>query len=351
MWKSDWDLARQRLVAWWECKGPALYVTAPLVHPRAQVPLPQAPPDLEATWIDPVFRRLSAEYEMAHTHYAGVAFPYFDTQVGPGSLGLFLGSDPGFAPDTVWYEPCIQDPDNHPPLSYEPHQKWLQAHEAIIQEGLSHAQGRYLVGMPDLVENVDTLAQLRDPQTLMLDLAERPDWVERKVWEINDAYIHVFQRFFDQICDEWGGNAFSAFKIWGPGKTAKVQCDAAAMFSPQMFHRFVVPALESQCAWLDYAMFHLDGTQCLVHLDLLLDMQNLQAIEWTPQAGLPTGGSHEWYNLYRRILAGGKAVQAIQVEFDEVLPLLDAVGHEGMFVMATAPTAEAADRLVEQVYG
>ena len=43
-----------------------------------------------------------------------------------------------------------------------------------------------------------------------------------------------------------GGVVFGAFRIWGPGKTAKVQCDASAMFSPAMFEQFVVPALTEE---------------------------------------------------------------------------------------------------------
>ena len=65
-------------------------------------------------------------------------------------------------------------------------------------------------------------------------------------------------------------STFGAFGIWAPGKTAKLQCDASAMFSPDMFQRFVVPSLTEQCEWLDYSMYHLDGSQAMCHLDALL---------------------------------------------------------------------------------
>jgi hypothetical protein len=100
-----------------------------------------------------------------------------------------------------------------------------------------------------------------------------------------------------------------------------------------MYARFVVPYLSEQCAWLDYSMYHLDGTNAHQHLDLLLSIDRLNAIEWTPQAGRPSGGSPEWYNLYRRIKAAGKSVQAVGVEYEDVIPLLDAVGPQGMFII------------------
>ena len=39
--------------------------------------------------------------------------------------------------------------------------------------------------------------------------------------------------------------------------------------------------------------------------------------------------------MYRRILDAGKSVQAVGVKPEEVVPLLDAVGGEGMYVMTS----------------
>ena len=96
-------------------------------------------------------------------------------------------------------------------------------------------------------------------------------------------------------------------------------------------------------------MFHLDGTQAIPHLDNLLAIEPLDAIEWTPQAGQPGGGSPIWYDLYRRIKAGGKSVQAIGVKYDEVEPLIDAVGSEGMYIMTSAKTEQEARDLLRRV--
>ncbi|MCW5941740.1 MAG: hypothetical protein KIS66_05885 [Fimbriimonadaceae bacterium] len=351
MWKVDWDLARDRFVAWWSGTGCALHVTAIKDEPWDDVPEPAPPATLEQRWLEPAHRLAVAEDWMSRTYYGGTAFPYFDTEIGPGSLGLLLGGIGRLAPTTVWYEPTIHDPDLDEPLRLDRSGEWWKRHWDLIELGMARANGRYLVGVPDLIENVDTLAQLRDPQTLLMDLVERPDWVERRLDEINQAFFEVMGEMYQAVRDPWDGQAFAAFQIWGPGKTAKVQCDAAAMISPAMFDRFVVPRLAEQCAWLDYSMFHLDGTQAFPHLDSLLAIPDLKAIEWTPQTGLPTGGDPCWYDLYRRIKAGGKAVQAIGVRSEEVLPLLDAVGPEGMFVMTWAESEAEARDLVRRVYG
>jgi hypothetical protein len=85
------------------------------------------------------------------------------------------------------------------------------------------------------------------------------------------------------------------------------------------------------------------------HLDNLLAIQPLDAIEWTPQAGIETGGNKRWYDLYRRILAAGKSVQVVNVEPDEVLPLLDAIGRKGVYMLIQFKDEREAEQILERV--
>ena len=101
----------------------------------------------------------------------------------------------------------------------------------------------------------------------------------------------------------------------------KVQCDTSAMFHPAMFAKFVVPALAEQCEWLDHAMFHLDGHQCIKHLDLLLGIDGLDAIEWTPDPQVPTGGDPAWYPMTtEKSLKPGNQCRRSASEPEEVEP-------------------------------
>jgi hypothetical protein len=355
LWKPDWEQARQHHLAWWRGKSLCLWLTAPRAAPAAVLPEPAPPADLLARWTDPVYRVDAAESRMSRTHYLADAFPYFDGYIGPGSTNILLGSTPRFARDTVWYEPCIADPDAYGAIRFDdgPANRWWRVQTDLLREARRRCAGRYLLGPPDLVENLDVLAALRDTQPLLTDLLERPEWVKARLEEINRAYFAIFDRLFDLVRDGHGGNAF-CFNLYGDGKTAKVQCDIACMLSPAMFREFVVGPLAEQCRYLDYSMFHLDGEDALPHLDALLAIEDLDAIEWTPLgasgrvAGRPTGGSPHWYPLYRRIKAAGKAVQAVQVKVDEVVPLIEAVGPDGLFVEVSAPDEASAFRLAER---
>jgi len=337
LWKPDWPAAQHNLLRWWQGEGLALHLTVRRETPRPGVqPPPAEPADVATWWTDPVHRCSRAEWHMANVDFWAEAFPYFDTQIGPGSLGAFLGARLEFDRETVWYWPVVSDPDGYGPIRFEPEGNyWFAAHMALIEEGLHRSEGRYLVGIPDLIENLDTLAALRGDAPLLYDLVDRPGWVLDRLAELNTAYFEAFDVMYARVKDSVGGNAFSAFQIWGPGKTAKVQCDISANLSPAMFRRFVQPYLAAQCEWLDFSLYHLDGTNALQQVEPLLEVPRLNGIEWTPQAGRPGGGDPCWFDLYRRIRRGGKSVQDVGVQPGEVIPLIDAVGPEGLYILVS----------------
>ncbi|MDR3708984.1 MAG: hypothetical protein P4L33_11845 [Capsulimonadaceae bacterium] len=350
LWHDDAAGARRAMTQWWAGKGLAVAIIAPKEVRSAEFPHPGPPPDLQTQWLDPVWRAKSQLHNIANTYWGGAALPQFNSLIGPGSLGLFLGGIGRLAPDTIWYEGNIDDPETSPPLAIKYDGDWWTRHVAILREAKRHAKGRYIVPFPDLIENIDTLAQLRDPQTLLMDLIERPEWVSEKVSEINAAFFAAYDELLEQcdLLDEWGGTSY-CFSLWGKGKTVKVQCDFSCMISPSMYRQFVVPALTEQCAWLDNSMYHLDGEQAIPQLDNILAIEPLKAVEWTPAAGRPGGGSPIWYDLYRRIKQGGKSVQAIGVGISEVEPLIDAVGPEGLMIITYASSEADARALLERL--
>lgn len=356
MWKSNWPQTQQRFLKWWNHEGLLVGMwgapeTDRCIHESVTPPV--VPPTLDQRYCDAAFRAEQNHYRLSRSIFPLDVIPSATTDLGPGSLALFCGSQPGFAEDTVWFYPSFEDvenPESLPPLKFDGSGHWWKTTEAILRACAEKARGKYLVGCPDLIENMDVLSSLRGAQTLMIDMLERPEWIEQKIWEINQVYFDAYQRIYDIIKMPDGSSSFGAFYIWGPGKTAKLQCDASAMFSPDMYRRFVVPALTAQCEWLDNSLYHLDGTQAVVHLDSLLSIEPLDAIEWTPQAGIETGGNKRWYEMYRRILAAGKSIQVVNVELDEVRPLLDAVGPKGVYMLIQFKDQWEADE-VQKIVG
>ena len=352
-WKDNWEEAREHFARWWARDGlvvvpyvpPGIGPARPTRDPVAREPGP--PRNAEARHADPGHVTAASHYWLATGTLALDALPIGRVDLGPGSLALYLGSEPEFSDDTVWFKPLANQADLERPLRFDPANHWWRRQLALVDAALACSAGRYPIGFPDLVENLDVLASLRDTQAVMVDLVERPAWVKQRIAEINRAYFEVYDLLRARLAAPDGACAFWAFHLWGPGRTAKVQCDALAMISPAMFDEFVRPALAEQCEWLDHAMFHLDGTQAVPHLASLLAIPGLDAIEFTPQAGVESGGHERWWPLYRRILAAGKSVQVVAVKPAEVAPLLDAIGTRGVYLHVDGITDTATLRELE----
>jgi hypothetical protein len=356
-WKKNWAETRQHFCDWWDRKGLVISTWGAWTKGRAPHAEAEWPPSvtenvLKGEGYANVERRAKCAYkQLADADYGLDILPLANIDIGPGSLVCALGGEPGFSRETVWFEPVWKDAANVkdlPPIRFNPGAPWWQVHEKQIRAINALANGNFRAALPDLVENIDILAALRGPQPCMMDMAENPEWVEACVWDINAASFEGFDRLHALAKGPDGGNGWGAFNVWGPGKTAKVQCDACSMFSPAMFDRFVAPALAAQCEWLDYSMYHLDGTHCVCHLDTLLKIDALDAIEWTPETGEP--GWHErWHPLYKRILDAGKALQIIGVPPDKVDGILKVVGAQGVYIMTHFKDVEEIETLARVV--
>jgi hypothetical protein len=357
LWKENWEEVREHHRRWWARDGLVVVVHVPPDvagprpprDPRAIEPHPPRSP-LERH-ADPAYVTAASHWWAASSALSLDTLPIGRVELGPGSLSLHLGSEPEFADDTVWFHPIRDEDEIEKPLRLNRGNPWWTRQFELIDAALARAAGRYPVGCPDLIENMDILSSLRGSQMLMIDLLERPEWVVGKIAEVNAAYFEAYDAIRDRIASPDGSCCFWAFHLWGPGRTAKVQCDAGAMISAPMFDAFVRPSLAEQCDWLDCAMFHLDGTQAVQHLPTLLDIPGLDAIEYTPQAGVEGGGHERWWPMYRRILGAGKSVQVVGVRPAEVGPLLNAIGTRGVCVHVEGIASEAQLRELERTVG
>ncbi|MDR1191251.1 MAG: hypothetical protein LBK60_06260 [Verrucomicrobiales bacterium] len=359
LWKNNWEETQRHFIKWWNREGLVVgkwgaFDTGRTVHENVAPPAP--PPNLTARYCDAAYRAAENHHRLSRSIFPLDILPVACADLGPGSLATLLGSEPGFAEHTVWFNPAFEDcaePEHLPPLRFDANNQWWRVTEALLRACVDRARGCYFVAAPDLICNMDILSSLRGAQTLCMDMLERPEWIEQKIREINAVWFEAYRRTYDIIRQPDGSSAYGAFYIWGPGKVSMVQCDASAMFSAEMFRRFVVPALTEQCAWLDHTLYHLDGTQALQHLDALLEIEPLDALEWTPQAGIETGGNARWHDLYRRVLAAGKSVQVVEVRPAEIVPLLDAIGNRGVYLQVKYQTErelEEVARMVEPYY-
>ena len=298
-WKANFEDSKQRYRDWWKQKGIVLTMWEHIEKdgaPYADVPPPSPAKDMNQFYFDPQWRAEYLHYKMSRYSYKADVLPVANTQLGPGSLAAILGADLEGREDTVW----IRESKNfNGSIVLDENNRWWRLHRDLLKACKAKAEKHYFIGCPDLVEGLDVLASLKGPDNVMMDMMLNPDETLHQLQTINDAYFQVFDCIYD-IINENGEMAFCYFSIWGQGKVSKLQTDISIMISEDDFRRFSLPFLQEQCNRLDYTLYHLDGIDAIRHLDAVLELEQLNAVQWTPGAG--QGGNACWYDLYRKYL-------------------------------------------------
>ncbi|MCK9160672.1 MAG: cobalamin-dependent protein, partial [Bacteroidaceae bacterium] len=320
---------KQHYISWWDHRGIVLNMWEHFqngVTPHAHIQKPEAPANLDQKWFDPQWRADYLDWYVASSCLMADMLPAANTQLGPGSLAAILGGRFEGGEDTIWIHPNLNFTED---ITFDPSHPNYLLHKQLLKACKQKALGHYYVGMPDLMEGLDILAALKGTDKVLLDTAMQPESVEKQMQQINDIYFTVFDELYD-IIREGDEMAFCYFSLWAPGRMTKLQSDISTMISEGDYRRFVQPYIREQCQKIDYTLYHLDGVGAVRHLPALLEIKELNAIQWTPGVGEPQGGNAKWYDLYKRILDGGKSIMASWVNIDELRPLLDHIGTDGV---------------------
>ncbi len=319
---------------------------------------PALPEELRARDVEDLYTdatRMDQRYRhFCLTHrFLGESFPNIDADFGPGSMAAYLGSPIVFRDDTVWFERVPGELADYPPLAFDPSKPWWAKHDDLVTQLSRLAGDDYLVGMPDIMENVDVLASLRGPQDLLFDMIDDPDEVLRRVNEVGTAYFDFYDRFYDKVRTADGGSAYTVFQVWGPGRLAKLQCDLSALMSPSQFRELIVDSLRAQAAKLDQVLYHLDGAEAIRHLDALMEIDEIDALQWTPGDHGPDGTLPDWDVIYDKARAAGKAlwVKVYSGGFDDWLRHVDRLvakyGSRALFLHFPEMSFDRAERLLD----
>lgn len=340
--KDNWAETQERFTLWWQGKNkgrPLMSVVG--VNAEKDSPMPEEfqveTAEEQCLNIDKKVARF--RHRLKSRKFFGESFPNINLDIGPGSMAAYLGAVPQISWDTVWYTEFVEDWNKLEKLKFNPDDVWWKKHLEMVTRARELAGNDFVLGLPDIIENLDILAAMRGAQNMIFDIMDEPEMVHKRIGEIDDLYFQYYDPMYDLVKDENGGCCYTMFQIWGPGRTAKIQCDFSAMISPDQFREFVKPSLEKQCENLDYSLYHLDGPDAIRHVDAVMEIKELNALQWTCGAGQPDGGNKRWYPIYDKVVKAGKSlwIQIYDGDVEDwiisVEKLLDRYGSSGMFLL------------------
>lgn len=334
--KPDFDECIARIYAWYEQR----VLDRPPVrfhHHNVQYERHRSVAGPWATardrWLDVEFQIRTFVESLEKAEFLGETFPVFWPNLSAVVYNLLLGQEPVFDDVTAWVHPCVDDLDRLPDLHVQWKNDYFLGVEALTRRALDAAEGRFLVGYTDMYAGIDCVLGLRGMERICLDFLNRPEQIKRLIDTTWAEYPKVYRHFDrmlksrDQLSVTWMNlPSFETFNV--------LACDFAVSIGPRQFDEYCMPVLRREAELFTHNVFHMDGTGVARHVDSILTLPNVAAVQWVQGYGVDEP-IMQWVPLIEKIQRAGKSV-IVDLKLDELDDFIKTVDPTGIMLWVPA---------------
>lgn len=327
----DWEKRLARQDAFWQGEiidRPVVNMSCPREKKLAKPPPPKDWASTRERWFDVDYLADCTVARIKNTEYFGDALPHIFPNLGPELFSAFFGSSLEFSETTSWSIPILKDWADADTLQFSTDNEYWKQLEKMTRILLDAGRNLFYTGISDIHPGGDAVAAFRDPMTFCFDMIEHPEEAKKMLDRVGDVYAWVFDYYYDwlvrekQAISSWPGMV-STKKWYVPSN------DFSCMVSEKVFEEIFLPELIKEIQQLEASIYHLDGPQALRHLDALLAIPELSAIQWIYGTG--NGRSSDWMAVYKKCQQAGKGLQ-LTLGLDEVDFFMENLRPEGLWI-------------------
>lgn len=261
--------------------------------------------------------------------FLGDALPSVFPNIGPDFFSVGFGGQLEFMPTTSHIIPFLTSLNEAEKLTFNFENPYNKIMEQLYELLIFNAKNNFLVQLPDLHSGADCLVGWRGPAELCMDIFDNSEKIKELLPRINHEFKKVFFHYYDKLkgadlpCNSWIG-------LYSKTPYGVPSCDFSYMISPEQFDEFFLPALIEECKLLPRNIFHIDGPGVLNHLDSIMGLPNLQAVQWVYGAG--NGSAKDHIKTYKRCQKAGKLIQ-INTYAQDLDSLFEELEPEGVQII------------------
>ena len=304
---------------------------------------------LKDRWFDSEFQADIALENIENTEFYGDALPSVIPNLGPEVFSAFCGLDLEFGETTSWSNPFIDNWEfDISKINFSKNNDYFLKIDEMTDILIEKGKGKFWTGITDIHPGGDGVAAFRDPEKLNMDLIDCPEYVSQALELIRPIYCEVFDYFYDKLksksqpCLTWL-NVISSKRFYIPSN------DFSCMISDRMFKNYFLDELIFEMKFNQNNIYHLDGPAALSHLDTLLTIKELNAIQWVPGVGLDTYSNDYNLPILKKIQNNGKGI-VFYIKPTELDTIMDNLSPFGVHLtIYGVKNKEEADRLLKKV--
>lgn len=335
--KPDFDKAMQRIYAWYDQeiidRPPIRFSAHNAEYNEAHVLKGHTWESLKDRWWDTDYQLELFEYQLGQSVYNAETFPVFWPNLGPEVYSAFYGVELIYKEVTSYAVPIVKDWSQLENIKLDFSNPYFRKIEEMTYAALERCKGKFLVGYTDFHPGLDCAAAFREAQELCIDMLLEPGKVKQLINISSRDFQKVFDHF-DAILKRNDQPSVTWMGIPSFGKFHIPSCDLGTLISPEQFEEFVLPVLKNEVKPMSHNVFHLDGTSVAKHIDMILALPEITAIQWVQGMGedLPI---MQWVPLIKKIQEAGKSV-VVDLQVSELELFMKEVNPAGILLCISA---------------
>jgi hypothetical protein len=267
----------------------------------------------------------------------GDSLPRAFPNLGPDYFPALYGGEINFEDRTSYIKPFLADWADADRLILSTEHPYWKKMEELYEAFLHVGKNSFYTGWPDLHQGADCLVGFRGPQKLAMDLFDEPEAIARMLERVSADFFNVYEHYYQKLTNA-GQPSTSWTGIVSTRKWHVPSNDFSYMIGPEQFDDFFLEGLREECNYMEATVHHLDGTGCLRHLDSLLGIESLNAIQWIWGAG--QGDVTDWMEVFKKVQAAGKGLQIYAIYPHHLDLLMEQLKPEGLWLQICGATTE-----------
>lgn len=301
--------------------------------------------NLRERWFDSEFQVNTYLKSIEGRRYHGETFPVFWPNLGPEIYAAFYGSELEYGEVTSWSKPLVQNWADAAKLKLDMANPYMAKLDEMTRLALERCPGKALVGYTDMHPGIDCVAAWRDPAQLAIDLIEEPDQVKALIQIAINDFETIYNHFDDtlkahhQLSVSWMG-------IPTFGRMHIPSADFSSLISSRHFEEFCLPILQREVRTMTHNIFHIDGKRIARHLDLILSVPEVHALQWVQGVGSDQP-IMQWVPLIKQMQARRPVI--VDLHKSELDDFMAAVDPEGIFLWIGTANEEEELELLRRI--
>lgn len=192
----------------------------------------------------------------------------------PGMLGARLR----VLPDTVLGEERHLSWDETLQVHLDDDNRWRRKYMEFADALVRRSGGQFPVSHGAELGPTDLHAILRGHSESIVDLMVEPEKSAELLWRLGRIFLGITEDLWKRLPLFCGGYFDAQYSLWAPGPIIRMQEDATAVYSPELYRKFVQPVDRMLAGHFANSFIHLHSTSMFL-LDAFLEIEEIKCYE------------------------------------------------------------------------